>query len=84
MSMTDTLRSLLPEPLKAKYRKVKTVPAAVKAAVYKGCLDPAVTVQFQRDVLVYGLYEALLFVEGYEGDGAYVKGTAQAAGKLLK
>jgi hypothetical protein len=85
--MTDTLRTILSEPLKAKYRKVKTVPAQVKAAVYGGANPahcPSITVQFQSDVNVYGLYEALLFVEGYEADGCFAKGTAVAAGKLLK
>jgi hypothetical protein len=85
--MTDTLRSILPETLKAKYRKVKTVPSAVKALVYGGANPaqcPNVTIQFNRDVMIFGLYEALLFVEDYESDGFYNKGTALAAAKLLK
>lgn len=82
--MTDSLRTSLSEPLKVKYRKVKTVPVAIKAAVYGGCRNPDATIQFHRDVQVYGLYEALLYVESYEKDGYYHPGTALAAGKLLK
>jgi hypothetical protein len=85
--MSNNIKSFLSEPLKAKYRKVKALPGAVKAAIYAGASpahSPAITVQFNRDVAVYGLYEALLFVEGYEADGFFAAGTALAAAKLLK
>ncbi len=81
-----SISATLPETIKAKYRKVKTVPGAVKAVVYGGAADPAGCIQFQRDVQTYNLYEALLYVENYEQDGYgyFAKGTAEAAAKLLK
>lgn len=32
-------------------------------------------IQFDKDVQIYGLYEALLYAEGYEKQGHYVEGT---------
>jgi len=67
---------------KMKLRKVKTLPGKVKAVVYGGVLPaggPAVAIQFSRDIAVYGLWEALLYVQNYERDGFYAPGTAQAA-----
>ena len=83
-SPTSTVRSITPEDLKVKLRKTKTVPGKVKAVVYKNCLQaPAGTMQFGSDVSVYGLYEALLFVENMEADGVFAPGTAVAAIKTL-
>ena len=36
-----------------------------------------VYIQFDRDVRIYGLYEALLFAEQYEHQGEYAPGTVQ-------
>lgn len=64
---------------KAKLRKVKILSSKVKAVIYGGNTGgPAMTVQFNSDLGVYGLWEALLYVEGYEGEG-YKPGTAQKA-----
>ena len=79
-----TIAATIPEAIKAKYRKVKVAPGAIKAAVYNGCKATGAAVQFQSDVRVYNLWEALLFVEGYEADGYFSPGTAEAASKLLK
>ena len=58
-------------------RKIRNVSSAVKAVVYGGCLaGPMMASQFNNDVRVYGLYEALLYVERYEEEGKYEKGTA--------
>lgn len=65
--------------LKIKLRKLRTVPGKVKAAIYSGCSDPGAAVQFNSDVTVYGMYEALLYVEGYEKDGFFAPGTAEKA-----
>jgi len=32
-------------------------------------------IQFDKDVKLYGLYEALLYAEGYEQQGHFVEGT---------
>ena len=78
------LRTDTPDALKIKLRKVKTVPAKVKAAVYAGCKDPGAAVQFQQDVATYNLWEALLYVESYEADGFFAKGTAANAIATVK
>jgi hypothetical protein len=79
-----SIRETLSNDLKVKYRKVKTVPAAIKAAIYAGCTDPGAAMQFQSDVTTYNLFEALLYVEGYEKDGFFAAGTAAKAAGLLK
>jgi hypothetical protein len=75
----------LPDDTKNKFRKTKTLPVKVKAAVYAECTDPAASMQFNRDVTVYNLYEALLYVENYEQQGmGYVEGaTARIMEKIL-
>jgi hypothetical protein len=78
------LRTDTPDATKIKLRKVKTVPAKVKAAVYAGCSDPGAAVQFQQDVATYNLWEALLYVESYEKDGFFTTGTAAAAIATVK
>lgn len=61
-------------------RKIRTVSPAVKAAVYGGNIGgPGPTIQFNSDVRLYSLWEALLYVEGYESDGHYSEGTASRA-----
>lgn len=65
---------------KRQLRKIKTVSSAVKAIVYGGNKDGMpMSVQFNRDVVLYGMYEALLYVEGYEAEGKYEAGTADKA-----
>jgi len=64
---------------KAQLKKVKTPHSKVKEAVYAGCQNPGASMQFGEDLKLYGLYEAILYVEGYERDGYYTVGTAQKA-----
>jgi len=74
------IRSTTSEDIKAKLRKMKTLPGTVKAALLKGCQNQMVYVQFHQDLATYGLWESLLYVEGYEQEtGGYAVGTAQAA-----
>lgn len=83
-----------PNHIKVKMRKMKTIPACIKAEVYKGAKCMEATVQFNSDVSVYNLWEALLYVEGYEKSGHFAEGTAhnamdaffktKAVAKLLK
>lgn len=75
------LRKLATEEQKNKLRKMKTLPLAVKAAVYGGNIGgPGATMQFNSDIRIYNLWEALLYVEGYETGAAggpyYKPGTA--------
>ena len=88
------IRTSTPNHIKVKMRKVKTLPACIKAELLKGCKDQMAYVQFHQDLATYGLWEAMLYVEGYEGDGKYAEGTAhncmdayfktKAVAKLLK
>lgn len=65
---------------KQKLRKLKTVTSAVKAVVYGGNLaGPAMASQFNSDVRLYGMYEALLYVHNYEKENHYKPGTASEA-----
>ncbi len=74
------IRNLVNPEEKKFLRKIRKVPEAVKAAIYGGNLGAAdMAMQFHDDVRVYGLYEALLYVERYEQQGKYKPGTAVAA-----
>ena len=73
-----SIRETTPDVIKAKMRTIKTLPAIVKQEVYGGCGDPGATMQFNSDIQVYNLWEALLYVEGYEPQ-YYVPGTAKKA-----
>ena len=68
------------EEVKKRYRKIHTCPDSCKAVLYSGSLQGiGVIQQFYRDLKTYGLWEALLYAEGYEDEAYYKKGTAQAA-----
>jgi hypothetical protein len=83
-----------PNHIKVKMRKVKTVPACIKATILKGCVNQGAYIQFVQDVGMYGLWEALLYAESYEANGDYAQGTVhdamdayfntKAVAKLLK
>lgn len=76
--MKNALRTTATNDQIKSLRKVKTLSLPVKAAVYKGNKGgPASAVQFNKDIQLYGLWEALLYVEGYEGDGYFEPGTAK-------
>lgn len=72
------IRTSTPNHIKVKMRKTKTLPACIKAELLKGCKDQMAYVQFHQDLATYGLWEAMLYVEGYEGTG-YAEGTAHNA-----
>lgn len=77
--MKNALRTIATNDQIKSLRKVKTLPLPVKAAVYRGNKGgPACTVQFNKDVQLYGLWEALLYVEGYEAEGYFEPGTAKS------
>lgn len=81
-AMPTSLRTLASDDDKRKLRKTRTLPASIKAVVYRNAVAahcPAVTMQLGQDLLTYGLWEALLYVESYERQGMYQTGTAVAA-----
>ena len=73
------IQTTTPNHIKVKMRKMKTIPACMKAEVYKGAKCLEATVQFNQDVATYGLYEAMLYVEDYEKSSHYAEGTAMKA-----
>ena len=73
------IQTTTPNHIKVKMRKMKTIPACMKAEVYKGAKCLEATVQFNQDVATYGLYEAMLYVEDYEKSAHYAEGTAMKA-----
>ena len=68
-----------PNHIKVKMRKVKTIPACIKATMLKGCINQGAYMQFHQDVGMYGLWEALLYAESYEANGDYALGTTHDA-----
>lgn len=82
-----------PNHIIIKLRKVKKLPACMKATLLKGCRDQGAYIQFHED-LRFGLWGALLSAESYEKDGMYAEGTVhdamdayfktKAVAKLLK
>jgi len=77
--MTTLAQNIHPD-LIAKMRKIKSgIPSEVMGVLRIGCRhNPAPLMQFERDVRTYGMWEALLYVEGYEGQ-YYETGTAKQA-----
>lgn len=72
------IRAIVTNHQKQALRKIKTLPDRVKVAIYQGCLSPIAANQFHYDLRVYGLYEALLYVEN--GEPTYYNlGTAEKA-----
>jgi hypothetical protein len=56
-------------------RKTKVISNAVKAILLEGCIRQDAYIQFGRDLQFYGMYEALLYQEGYEAGNDYKDGT---------
>lgn len=67
-----------PNHVKVAMRKMKKVPACIKATLLKGCKDQGAYIQFHED-LRFGLWGALLSAESYEKDGMYAEGTIHNA-----
>lgn len=75
-----TIRTSTPESTIKRLRKLRALPSAAKASLYADNLcGIAVAVQLANDVHVYGVWEALLYVENYEADGYYKPGAAKRA-----
>jgi hypothetical protein len=68
-----------PNHIKTKMRAMKTIPIGIKAELLKGCINQGAYIQFNQDVGLYGLWEALLYAEGYENQGDYELGTVHNA-----
>ena len=70
------------EEQRAALRKIKvinhSVVEAARNALVTGCLEQGYYIQFAQDIRTYGLWEALLYAEGYEGKG-FSEGSAQRA-----
>lgn len=77
--MPKDIRETTPPHIKATMRRVKELPDKIKAVVYHGAKNPKATMQFNEDIRLYGLWEAILYVQGYEEDDFYVEGTAEKA-----
>lgn len=71
------------EETKKQLKKIRGVAGPVqdiaRYAIINGCLNQGAHIQFGRDLSTYNLWEALLYVDGYEQNGFYKKGTAQTA-----
>ncbi len=76
-----TIAVTTPNHIKAKMRKMKTVPACIKAELLKGCRNQGAYMQFHQDVKTYNLWEALLFVQSFEQETwkFFAEGTAHNA-----
>lgn len=74
----ERLREIATEEQKKRLRKIKSVPTKVKIQVYDGCNNPLAANQFHKDVSLYNLWEALLYVENSEPQH-FKQGTALAA-----
>lgn len=73
-----SIRITTPKHLIVKLRKLKVVPVSIKAEVYKGCKEMEGAIQFNSDVNVFNVWEALLYLEGMEPN-AFAEGTATKA-----
>lgn len=52
---------------------------AARHVLVSGCTNQGAYIQFGRDLVLYGLWEALLYAESYEQKGWYSPGTVQGA-----
>jgi hypothetical protein len=79
--MSESIRNTTSEEDKKRLRKIKILPDRVKVVLTQGAIKSPVGVltQFHRDLFLYGMWEALLYVEGYEREFYYAEGTAKKA-----
>jgi len=73
-----TIRLTTPNHLIVKLRKLKVVPVSIKAEIYKGCKEMGAAVQFNSDVRIFNVWEALLYVDNMEPH-YFAEGTAHNA-----
>lgn len=61
-------------------RKIRggAVAEVARNTLVKGCIKQVAYIQFWADVQMYGLWEALLYAEGYERKGDFAEGTVES------
>lgn len=93
LGLPETLRSIATEEERTYLRGKRPLPSIMKSTIYSRVMAghaPLITMQLGQDVYVYGVWEALLYVESYErtapenGGPAYLPGTAVAALKAWR
>lgn len=69
---------LLPQD-KNRLRRIKTAtfPDTAKNILCANTISMTHQLQFWKDLDLFGAYDALLYLESYEKDGHFVKGTAK-------
>jgi len=74
--VSNSIKDTTPLDKIKRLRKMKTLPVKVKVALYAGCREPLAASQFHTDLNLYGLWEALLYVQN--GEPKYYRtGTAK-------
>ena len=74
------LREQVSQEERKRLRKIRVPSPEVKAHIYTGNQGGTrMAVQFNEDCRLYGLWEALLYVEQYESQHQYAIGTAHRA-----
>lgn len=76
------------EEQKVKWRKVRGLAGPLQDTarniLVNGCIDQGAYIQFGRDLVLYNLWEALLYAQSYEKQGMYAEGTVQKVLDALK
>jgi hypothetical protein len=71
------------EETKKKLRKLRSVTGPIqdiaRNTLVQGVIDRGAYIQFGSDMVVYNLWEALLYAKSYEDQGMYVAGTVEKA-----
>jgi len=76
MPNKSDIRAIVTNHQKQCLRRIKTLTDRVKVRVYQGCQSPLAANQFHYDLQVYGLWEAILYIQN--GEPKYYKnGTAE-------
>lgn len=58
-----------------KHKLISELSDIARNILVQGVLERGMYIQFGSDLRLYNLWEALLYAEGYENRGAYVKGS---------
>ena len=76
MPNKSDIRAIVTNHQKQALRRIKKLTDRVKVVLYNGCLNPMAANQFHYDLRVYGLWEAIIYIEN--GEPMYYKcGTAE-------
>ena len=76
----------LPEEIKNKLRKIKTetvLARIIRRIAMVGVINEAALDQFDKDLRMYNLYEAILYVESYQKQGFYDENTTDSICKYI-